>query len=442
MTTHDSYPGGLVSSVTPGSIADECGIRPGDRLVSLDGHRLRDVIDYRFYSATTELAVVFAREGVEHEVLVEKEWDEGLGIEFDNPLFDDIRRCRNNCTFCFVKNLPRGLRRSLYVKDDDYRLSFLFGNFITLSNLGGAEFDRIEEQRLSPLYVSVHATERELRNRLLAVEAPDILEQIDDLGRRRIEINAQVVLCPGVNDGPHLERTVRDLAARSRHVVSVAVVPVGLTRFYRTNAERTYRPEEAREVVRQVTEMQRQFRRELGRSFVHLGDEFYTMIGARVPPAAWYEGYPQLDNGVGLVRRLLSSWANCRRRLPASVPRPRRVGWICGTSPLATLRRLADDVNRVAGMTVEVYPVENRFFGSTVTVSGLLTGSDVVPLMQREQVDCWVLPRVMFDATGERTLDDMTLQEMGGVATAPVSVVATCQELVQVTLFGSGRCVG
>ncbi|MHB8992012.1 MAG: DUF512 domain-containing protein, partial [Chloroflexota bacterium] len=254
----------------------------------------------------------------------------------------------------------------------------------------------------------------------------------------RIEINAQVVLCPGVNDGPHLERTIRDLAARHQSVTSAAVVPVGLTRFYRTSVERTFSIEEAREVVKQVTALQREFRRELGRSFVYLGDEFYSMIGAWVPSAAWYDGYPQLENGVGLVRRLLSSWANCRRRLPASVQRPRRVGWVCGTSAYATLQRLAADVNRVSGMTIELYPVVNEFFGPTVTVSGLLTGTDVTAVMKQKSVDGWVLPRVMFDSSGEQTLDDMTVQEIGRAASAQLSVVATCQELVQVSLFGSG----
>ncbi len=439
---HRESEGGLVTAVADGSVADAIGIRAGDRVLTLDGLRVADVIDYRFWSDAPDLTVSFEREGEEHEVRVAKEWDEELGIEFDSPVFDGIRRCRNNCTFCFVKNLPRGMRKTLYIKDDDYRLSFLYGNFITLSNLTAADLDRIEQQRLSPLYVSVHATERGLRNRLMGAEAADILEQIDDLGRRKIQINAQVVLCPGFNDGASLERTIDDLAERQETVISVAVVPVGLTRFYRGTGVRGYTPEEARAVVEQVSFRQRLFRRGLGRSFVHLGDEFYSMTGKPVPAAAWYDGYPQLDNGVGLVRRLLSSWANCRRRLPAAAPGRRRVGWICGTSAYPTLQRLANDMNRVDGLRVEVCPVANEFFGAGVTVSGLLTGSDVSPVLREKAMDGWIIPRVMFDSSGERTLDGMTLAEISRDASGPVGVGATARDLLELSLYGSAACAG
>lgn len=432
--------GGLVSSVAPGSIAEEGGIEAGDWVVALDGHRLRDVIDYRFWSSAEELTLVYRRGDEEHEVLIEKEWDEDLGIEFETPLFDGIKSCRNNCTFCFLKNLPRGLRRSLYIKDDDYRLSFLFGNFITLSNVTDADLARIEEQRLSPLFVSVHATDRDLRNRLMGVDAPDVLEQIDDLGRRRIAMNAQVVLCPGLNDGPPLERTIEDLAARHEVVMSVAVVPVGLTRYCRDPRLRSYTAGEARQIVKRVTAVQRRLRGRLGKTFVHLADEFYTLTGTPVPPAGWYDGFPQLDNGVGLVRRLLSSWANCRRRLPVAVPRPRRVGWICGTSACPTLQHIAEDVNRVDGIHVEVHPVVNEFFGATVTVSGLLAGVDVLATLKERRLDEWVLPRVMFDSSGERTLDGMTLQQLMVEAPDPVSVAASCRELLNASLLGSAPC--
>src|SRR5450759_233998 len=427
--------GGVVSAVSPNSIAEECGILRGDHLMSVDGQTLRDVIDYRFLSATAELTLLYSRGAEQHEVTVEKDWDEELGIEFESPVFDGIRRCRNSCVFCFVKNLPQGLRQTLYIKDDDYRLSFLFGNFITLSILGKLDFDRIEEQKLSPLYVSVHATERQCRNRLLGVEAPDILEQIDELGRRRIQINAQVVLNPGVNDGAQLERTIIDLSARHQTVSSTAVVPVGLTRFCRNGELRTYNSGEAREIVGQVTRFQKTFRKTLGRTFVHLSDEFYVMSGVRVPGYRWYDGFPQLENGIGLVRQLLSCWATRRRRLPAAVPRSRRVGWVCGVSAYSTLSQLAGDFNRVDGLHVEVYPVPNRFFGTTVTVSGLLTGADVLAALRGQRADEWVLPRVMFDASGEKTLDGMTLADLRQGLADPVGVAGTCEELLGLTLL-------
>ncbi len=429
-------PGGVVAFVEPGSIAEECGIIPGDVLLSIGGHRLRDIIDYRFLVAAPELALVFRRGDEEHQVEVEKDWSEGLGIEFEDPLFDGIHTCRNHCIFCFVRNLPPGLRPGLYIRDDDYRLSFLFGNFVTLTNLGEDDLLRIEQQRLSPLYVSVHAADRKLRSRLLGTDAPDILEQLDELGKRQIEIHAQVVLCPGINDGAALMRTVEALALRHLAVRSVAVVPVGLTRFSRTPDLRTLTPEDARQVVEQVASLQKRFRQKLGRSFVHLSDEFYTMSGIRVPPARWYDGYPQLENGVGMVRRLLTGWANTRRRLPIALRQPRLVGWICGTSAYPTLLTLAADMSRVGGLRVEVCPVANEFFGTTVTVSGLLTGADVVPALRGRRVDQWVLPRAMFDDSGVQTLDGVSLDEIRKEAPDPVVVAGSAMELMQATVFG------
>lgn len=433
-------PGGLVVGVEPGSVAEACGMKPGDVLVALDGKPVRDVIDYRFWSSAPRLSLRYRRGAEEHEVPIEKDWDEELGLRFESPLFDGIRTCRNNCGFCFVKNLPPGMRKALYIKDDDFRLSFLFGNFVTLSNLSEGDLRRIEEQRLSPLYLSVHATDRGLRNRLLGVEAPDVLDQIDELGRRRVEVHAQVVLCPGLNDGPDLERTISDLGSRQEVVRSVAVVPVGLTRFCRNRDLRTYAPGEAREMIRRLRPIQKRFRTLYGRTFLHLSDEFYTLGGIAVPPISWYDGFPQLENGVGLVRRLLSNWANCRRRLPAALPRARRVGWVCGTSAHPILRRLADDLGPVEGLSVEVVPVVNSFFGPTVTVSGLLTGADVLAALEGKAADGWVLPRAMFDSSGEVTLDGMTFREMCGEVSAPVAVASTARELLNISLFGGTPC--
>lgn len=438
MTTQNSVPvGGTVSAVAHGSIAEECGILPGDRLLQLNGQPLRDLIDFRYAADSTDLTLLYLHGDEEHEVQVEKDWDEELGIEFDSPIFDHIRQCRNRCGFCFVRNLPKGMRRSLYIRDDDYRLSFLFGNFITLSNLDRSDLDRIEAQRLSPLYVSVHAGEQSLRNRLLGIDAPDVMGQIDDLGRRGVRVHAQIVLCPGINDGAHLTRTIEDLASRQETVLSAAAVPVGLTRFCENPEMRVFTPEEARRVVDQVAPMQRHFRAAFGSSFIQLSDEFYLMAGRPVPSTSWYDGFPQLDNGVGLVRRLLSSWASSRRRLPAGLARPRHVGWICGTSAYPTLARMAvDAMQRVDGLRVEVHPVENRFFGSTVTVSGLLVGSDVLDTIKQEHLDCWVLPRVMFDEDGERTLDGVTLDEIRGRTSDPVGVAGSASELARLSVRG------
>ncbi len=423
--------------MVPGSIADECGILPGDRLIEINGSPLRDVIDFRYAVGSDGLTLLFLRGGEEHEVEIEKDWEEGLGIDFETPVFDGIRQCRNRCGFCFVKNLPKGLRRSLYIKDDDYRLSFLFGNFVTLSNIGPSDLERIAEQRLSPLYVSVHATDRALRNRLLGVDAPDILSQIDDLGRRGIEVHAQIVLCPGINDGERLLATIEDLAARQGTVLSAAVVPVGLTRFCGNPEMRLFTRAEAAAVIEQVAPLQKRYRAATGRSFVHLSDEFYVMSGRPVPPASWYDDFPQLDNGVGMVRRLLSSWASSRRRLPARLDRARQVGWVCGTSAYPTLALLAEDLTkRVEGLRVEVHRVENRFFGASVTVSGLLAGGDVLDTIKPRHLDYWVLPRVMFDEGCERTLDGVTLDEIRNQVVGPVGLAGTASELMRLSVRG------
>jgi putative radical SAM enzyme (TIGR03279 family) len=249
-------------------------------------------------------------------------------------------------------------------------------------------------------------------------------------------MHAQIVLCPGLNDGEQLTRTIEDLAARQEVVLSAAAVPVGLTRYCRNPEMRLFGAEEARAVVQQVTPLQKHYRATLGRSFVQLSDEFYVMSGLPVPPSSWYDGFPQLDNGVGLVRRLLSSWASSRRRLPVELPGPRRVGWICGTSAYPTLLQLAADMNRVQGLEVDLYPVQNHFFGTTVTVSGLLTGADVLETMGHKRVDGWVLPRVMFDDEGERTLDGVTLEELRRQTPHPVSLAGSASELMRLSLRG------
>ncbi|HEX2987272.1 MAG TPA: DUF512 domain-containing protein [Chloroflexota bacterium] len=429
--------GGVVSSVDPGSIAEACGMLPGDRLLEVNGCALRDVIDYRYASGSDDLTLLFLRGEEEHEVEVERDWEDELGIQFETPIFDRIRQCRNRCCFCFVKNLPKGMRSSLYIRDDDYRLSFLFGNFVTLSNVDVSDLERIAEQRLSPLYVSVHATDRTVRNSLLGVDAPDILSQIEDLGRRGVRIHAQIVLCPGINDGEQLTATIEDLAARQDTVLSAAVVPIGLTRFCQNREMRLFSPSEARGVVERVTPLQKRFKASIGRRFVHLSDEFYVMSGIPVPPASWYDGFPQLDNGVGMVRRLLSSWASSRRRLPAKLDSPRRVGWICGTSAYPTLSLLAADImNRVDGLHVELHQVQNRFFGTSVTVSGLLTGADVLDTIKQKHLDCWVLPRVMFDDAGDRTLDGVTLKEIRETVPDPVRLADSASELMRLSVRG------
>jgi putative radical SAM enzyme (TIGR03279 family) len=304
--------------------------------------------------------------------------------------------------------MPRGLRPSLYVRDDDYRLSFLTGSFVTLTNLTEADWERIETQGLSPLYVSVHATDPATRARLLGkATIPDIRQQLERLADLGVEVHTQVVLVPGVNDGRILEQTVADLSALYPSVASVSLVPVGLTRFQRAPIRR-HTAGEAKALLVQVAPWRDKFRREFGVNFVYPSDEFCLLAEAGVPRASEYDGFPQIENGVGLVRAFLDDWARVRRRLAggeASVPQ--RMTWVTGVLFAPVLQKVAEWLRRERALNVDVVPVPNRFFGETVTVAGLLTAEDVVAALQgRELADWVILPRAMLDHEGALTLDD------------------------------------
>ncbi|MFN2185730.1 MAG: DUF512 domain-containing protein, partial [Anaerolineae bacterium] len=290
-------PGGIIAEVEPGSLGEQAGLRPGDELLAINDFPLRDIIDVQFYAAEEMLELLVARGGKRRRIDLEREYGQDLGLSFTNPTFDvEIRRCANNCEFCFVKQNPRGMRRSLYVKDDDYRYSFLFGNFVTLTNLTEDDWDRIEEQRLSPLYVSVHTTDPELRRRFLGRKAaPDVLEQLWRLAELEIEVHTQVVLVPGLNDGEHLARTLSDLAALYQEpVASVGVVPIGLTKHHPGTC-RNYTPEESGAVLDQIESWRQQRGQRAGGRFVYPSDEWYLVGGREVPPAQDYDDFPQVE---------------------------------------------------------------------------------------------------------------------------------------------------
>ena len=431
--------GGLIVAVEGGSVADLAGIRPGDRLLRINGHPLRDVLDVQFYAADESLVLTVLRDGREAVLEVERDYGIPLGLEFATPTFDGIRRCRNRCEFCFVAQMPPGLRPSLYIRDDDYRYSVLYGNFVTLTNLTPEDWARLEEQRLSPLYVSVHATDIELRKRLLGRnDIPDVLTQIDRLGDLGIVVHAQVVLLPGINDGPHLSRTLTELAARYPTVRSIGIVPVGITRHHRGQV-RPYTPDEAERVVAHVTPRQREWRTRLGVSLAYLADEWYLLTGREVPPDEEYDGYPQIENGIGIVRRFLDDAQE------AGGGRCRVDGCtlVCGTLAAPVVARAARWLSGRCGVKVEVVAVANRLFGESVTVSGLLSGADVIAALRGRAVGELVfLPRAMFsplpNGEGWRTLDDVTLSEIGRSLARPVFVAELMSEVAEL-LSESGR---
>ncbi len=414
---------GMISAVQPNSLAARLGLRPGDELLEINGHPLRDLIDVQFYGAEERLALRVRREGKEQTIQARRRYDEPLGLDFTHPVFDtDIRRCNNRCEFCFVTQMPRGLRPSLYIKDDDYRYSFLFGSYITLTNLTEEDWARIGEQRLSPLYVSVHATDPDLRRRVLGnPRVPDIMDDLRRLARMGIEVHTQLVLVPGLNDGPHLDRSIGDLADLYPSVRSVSVVPVGLTKYHRGGC-RPYTLQEMRGVWEQVTAWQRRLRRRLGVRFVYLSDEWILRLGETVPPRAAYDGLDLRENGVGVVRSLLDRWRSVERTLSAAGG-PGQT-WVTGELMAPVLEVLAAKFAVRTGIQVQVVPVPNRFFGETVTVAGLLTGQDVVAhLRERPLQETLVLPAVMFRGPEGQSLDEMRPDDLVRALDRPVYLV-------------------
>ena len=418
------------------------GLRTGDRLLAINGHPLRDIIDARFYASDGQLELRVERAGEVFRVDVEREYGQELGIEFDHPTFDvDIRRCANDCAFCFVKMNAPGMRRSLTIKDDDYRYSFLFGHFVTLTNLAGADWARLEEQRLGPLYVSVHATEPGLRRTILgSARAPDILEQLQRLAELTIEVHTQVVLVPGVNDGAHLERTLMELLALfGRPVQSVGIVPIGLTRFHDGSC-RPYTAGESAGVLEQVEPWRKRAWKETGCTFVYPSDEWYLVAGRDVPAAAWYDGFPQIENGVGMVRQLLDEWAELEADLVRR-PRPLRpASLVCGTLIASILEPIVREWRGFSRVQLRLIPVVNEFFGPVTTVSGLLTGRDTVASLRgRDLGEVVLLPRAMFtgrygagDAPPGVTLDDMSIEEISAELGVRVAMAGTLSEAVAI----------
>ena len=409
-------PASVISEVTPGSLADRIGLLPGDELGSVNEMELRDIIDLQFYAADEYLTFGVFRAGEELILEAERRFGEPLGLSFGEPTFDGIRRCANQCEFCFVEQMPRGLRRTLYVKDDDYRYSFLNGSYITLTNLTEADWERIEEQYLSPLYASVHTTDLELRRHLLGNPgAPDVLSQLERLVAVGVEVHTQTVLIPGVNDGEFLDRSIRDLAALQPGVRSLSVVPVGLTQFQRGDC-RVYTDTEMRRVFDLVLAWQERLSTEFGAKFVYLSDEWYLRLGEPVPPAADYDGLDLTENGVGLVRQYLASdvW---RTRLAPGAGESLTV--VTGSLFAPLLRKSLASSRRV-----DVVVVINEFFGQTVTVAGLLTGQDVVDQLRgRELGDKIALPPAMFGGPQGQSLDEMMPEDVSQALGRPVVLV-------------------
>jgi putative radical SAM enzyme (TIGR03279 family) len=428
---------GLVKSVEPESVAAQADLRVGDVVTSINGHKLRDVIDAQFYGADTQLTFGVLRGEQPLHLTTTRDFGQALGIEFDHPTFDiDIRRCNNLCPFCFVLQNASKMRRTLYIKDDDYRYSFLFGHYVTLTNLSDEDWARLSEQRLSPLYVSVHATDLQTRRKCLRnAAAPDILHQLRWLGEHGIQAHTQLVVTPGLNDGEQLNKSIRDLAALYPNVMTVSVVPVGLTKHHKYG-HRAHTREQVLATIALVEAWQREYQDTLGTRFVFLTDEWYLVGQRPIPPARAYELHDLRSNGLGMVRDFLDEWRRVRREElkvqgeaafhTPHTTRHRSATLVTGTLFAPTLQKTAKEFMKLTGVPLNVVPVVNTHLGDTITVAGLLAGSDIIRQLQQHQSlnhsDIVILPRLTFDHPNSIALDDVSPLDIARAIKKPVAL--------------------
>lgn len=420
---------GLISGVRKHSLAEEAGIKAGEKLCEIDGVQVKDIIELSFYTTDDQVDLLIeAEDGARRHVVIEKYPDEDLGLEFESAVFDKVKTCYNKCIFCFVDQMIPGMRPGLYVRDDDYRLSFLYGNFITLTNMKDEDFERIISTHMTPLYVSVHATDPQVRCQMMNNRfAGELMTKLERLLEAGIQVHTQIVCCPGYNDGEVLAKTFADLYARHPGVLTMAVVPVGLTKNRDHLHElRTFTKEEAAAVVEQVTAWQERCRQETGKSFVYLGDEFYLLADKELPPGEWYDGFPQLENGIGLTRSFLDEWADVISKLHNPKGRPDAIIPI-GEGAYKVLKPLMDELNRTLETEHQFVPVANKFFGGRVNVTGLLTGGDI--LSYAEEGKRIILPAVVLNKDS-LFLDDMSLEEFKKSCPAKVEIAENARELL------------
>ncbi len=416
-----------ITSVTPHSRAERQGICPGDILISVNGRAVTDVLDYRFFLTDTQVVLSLLRDGEPLEVTIRKREYDDIGLDFETALMDKKHSCENKCIFCFIDQLPQGMRSTLYFKDDDSRLSFLHGNFITMTNLREQDIDRIIEMHISPVNISVHTTNPELRVKMMHNKrAGAVLAYLPRLAAAGITLCGQIVLCRGINDGAELERSMRDLYALGDAMESVSIVPAGLTKYRdKLYPLTTYSPEEAAAVIRQVEAFADRCLAECGSRRFFCADELYLKAGLPLPREDYYEGYAQIENGVGMITSLLTEF---EEELPfldeylSDFTPPRRVSVCTGVAAYPTIRAMAAQLmTAVPGLDIRVYEIVNRFFGESVTVAGLLTGRDMAEQLEgRELGDELIIPENTLRADEAMFLDDMTPTELSSRLGVPV----------------------
>ena len=429
----------LIESIENNSIAEEVGFESGDAIVSINGIKPRDLIDYQILICDEILEIsVLDKNNTVHNITIEKEPDSSLGINFKEALFDSLKECNNQCPFCFIDQQPSGKRKSLYLKDDDYRLSFLYGSYLTLTNLKEKDWNRISTQNLSPLFISIHATNPDIREELLKNKnAREILNHIKWFEKHSLQIHAQIVVCPKINDNEILEKSILDLSQfwskEKQTVLSVAIVPVGLTRF---------RPEDdgliaidkyyAKKIIIKVENIQKIMQKKLGTRFCWLSDEWYLIAGEKLPQYKTYENMPQESNGVGTIRSFLKMLDNETKTLPKKLVKKRNVSWIVGKLVYEALIPTQEKLNQIENLTINLYGLPSIYWGQEQVVTGLLTGEDLIlGLKDKALGEAIYLPSMMLKANSDLFLDDKNIEEVEKELKTKIHVVREANDIIK-----------
>ena len=426
----------VVSEVLENSIAQELEIEKGDKIISINNEKPQDMIDYRYMMCSEEIELEIEKTNGATEIYeIEKDFDEDLGVVFESAVFDRIKPCTNRCIFCFVDQQPEGLRKSLYIKDDDYRLSYLQGTYVTLTNLTQKDRERIEKLHLGPLYVSVHTTNPELRVKMLSnPRAANIIEDLKWLKKADIPIHAQIVLCPGYNDGQELERTLSDFAKFKSIIESVAIVPVGITKFHQ-NGLKTLTKSNALHVIKQVEEFNKKVKKQLAMA----SDEFFLKADYPVPEKKYYGNFAQIEDGVGALRLLMDDFEKNRKKIPLSVKKPKEIIFATTPSAAKLVGCIADELNKVKNLQCSVIELKNNFFGDNVIVAGLITGNDLICQLKEKSkelnIQNVIIPSTMLRPFTEDFLDNVTLKEVEQALECkvfPIKDIYSAREIIDI----------
>jgi len=435
-----------IESIEANSIAQEIGFESGDSIISINGKKPRDLIDYQILISEEILDIsVLDKKNVIHNINIEKDQDVNLGINFKDALFDSIKQCNNSCPFCFIDQQPSGKRKSLYIKDDDYRLSFLYGSYLTLTNLNKKDWGRISRQKLSPLFISVHATDPDTREKLLKnKKAREILDQISWFEKNSIQIHAQIVVCPDINDEKILEKSIFELAEFYKKdiqtVLSVAIVPVGLTKFRPENdGLKPINSEYASKTIKQVEDIQAQLQTNIGTRFCWLADEWYLIAGANLPSYKTYENMPQESNGVGSIRSFLKTLSEKTKNLPKKIKKPKTISWIVGKLVYEALIPTVKKLNLIDGLKINLYGLPSIYWGQEQVVTGLLTGEDLIDGLQNKDLgEAIYIPSVMLKLNSDLFLDDKNVKEVEEKLNTKIHVLDESNDIIS-TLIGKSN---